>query len=130
MTTQTRRPARIAIGVSIVLVTMAAAILSLVPALPDALLTLHFMLHPLSYAAMTFLYLIGAVWDPWTGSRRWPNGAPVVIGIVVGVGLLLEAGQLFTSRGAELGDVVGNLVGVAIGSIGWGILRRTAGIPG
>jgi VanZ family protein len=107
-------------------VTLGAGVLSLVPSedIPEALKDLRFMLHPLSYALMTFLYLVAAVWDPWSGSRRWPDAAPVVIATVVVLGVALELAQTFTSRGAELTDVLGNVVGVTAAAAFWAGLRR------
>ena len=125
MKTGARRQTRIAIRVAVVLVTVAAAVLSLVPTLPSALTTLRFMLHPLSYAVLTLIYLIVAVWDPWTGPHKWPRGAPIVVAAVICGGIALELAQMLTPRGAELSDIAGNLVGVTVGTIAWTVLRKS-----
>lgn len=93
--------------------------LSLTPSLPSPVLTLRFMLHPVSYALLTFIYLIAAVWDPWTGPCKWPRGAPIVIAVLIGGGIALELAQMLTPRGAELSDIAGNVVGVTVGTLAW-----------
>lgn len=126
MRTKAKKQTRKATRIAVVVATLAAAVYSLVPTdyVPEPVRALGSMLHPLSYAVLTFVYLISVVWDPWTGPRRWPNAAPLVIASVVAVGVILEIGQLFTSRGTNLGDVIGNLIGVTVASLTWASIRR------
>lgn len=116
---------RAAIRIALAVVTVAAAVFSLVPNLPDPLRAFRFMLHPLSYALFTVIYLMAAVWDPWTGPRRWPRGVPGIVAGVTCGGIALELAQMLTTRGADLSDIIGNIVGVTVGSVAWVMLRKT-----
>lgn len=115
----------------LVLVAMSVAMIiwSLVPShyIPEALRALRYFLHPLAYGLLVLVSLVAAVWDPWTGPQRWADAAPAVVGVTLAAGLLLEGAQFFTTRGPNIADAFGNVIGVSVGAgIWWSTRALTA----
>jgi VanZ family protein len=76
--------------------------------------------HCLFYGPFTLALLLAAAWRPGLPRRRSHGPALLVILLVGGLGMLLELVQAtWFGRSAELVDVLGNLVGLALGAAAW-----------
>ena len=86
--------------------------------------------HCLFYAPFTLTLLLAAAWRPGLPPRRSRRAALLVILVVGSMSLLIEMAQAaWFGRSAELIDVVGNLVGMALGAALWrGIERAYPGL--
>ena len=87
--------------------------------------------HGLIYAATFFCFLLAAVWRPGRGDGRFPTRGLVFALGAVAVGGVLEVLQevLTTTRHAELGDLIAELIGAfgALALHAW--VRRSRGQP-
>lgn len=80
--------------------------------------------HAIAYVGLSSSYLLAAVWAPVRGPGRWPSAAsPILLGLA-GFGIGLEILQGFTERTPDHVDALTNTAGVAIGAVGWLLLRR------
>jgi len=76
--------------------------------------------HSLFYGPLTLTLLLAAAWRPGLPRRRSHRAALLVIVGIGGLGVLLEIVQLaFVGRSAELVDLAGNAVGLALGAGVW-----------
>ena len=81
--------------------------------------------HCLFYAPFTLTLLLAAAWRPGLPQRRSHRAALLVILVVGSLGMLLEIVQAaWFGRSAELVDVVGNVVGLALGAAVWRGIER------
>ena len=81
--------------------------------------------HSLFYGPFTLTLLLAAAWRPGRPSRRSRRAALLVIVGVGGLGVLLEIVQMgVVGRSAELWDLVGNAVGLALGAAVWRGIER------
>ena len=82
-------------------------------------------LHCLFYAPFTLILLLAAAWRPGLPPRRSGRAALLVILAAGSMSLLLEMAQAaWFGRSAELVDVVGNVVGLALGAVAWRGIER------
>ena len=94
---------------------------------PTGILGADKLWHALAYGALTGGWLLAAVWRPGRGPGRYPGGAPlIVIGAAV-LGALLELLQGGVGRFADPLDWMANLVGIALATVAWLLMRR--GVP-
>ena len=76
--------------------------------------------HCLFYGPFTLTLLLATAWRPGLPRRRSHRPALLVILLVGGLGMLLELVQAtWFDRSAELVDVLGNVVGLALGAAAW-----------
>ena len=80
--------------------------------------------HTISYAAVTFLWLLAGVWRPVRGEGRYPlTMLAIVIGFAM-LGALLEVIQQWVDRSADPLDWLADLLGVAIAVGSWTVIRQ------
>lgn len=93
---------------------------------PSGIFAADKLWHALAYGALTGVWLLAAVWRPGRGPGRYPGGAaPIVIGTVV-LGGFLELLQALVGRAADPFDWLANVLGVALVSGAWFLVRRRA----
>lgn len=86
--------------------------------------------HCLFYGPFTLTLLLAAAWRPGLPQSRSHRAALLVILVVGSLGLLLEIVQAaWFGRSAELVDVVGNVVGLALGAAAWRGIERLVTTP-
>ncbi|MGI8520969.1 MAG: hypothetical protein ACR2MC_10290 [Actinomycetota bacterium] len=86
--------------------------------------------HCLFYGPFTLTLLLATAWRPGLPRRRSHGRALLVILLVGGLGMLLELVQAtWFDRSAELVDVLGNVVGLALGAAAWRGIERLYTAP-
>lgn len=86
--------------------------------------------HCLFYGPFTLTLLLAAAWRPGLPQRRSHRAALLVILVVGSLGMLLEIVQAaWFGRSAELVDVVGNVIGLALGATVWCGVERLYTAP-
>ena len=84
-------------------------------------------LHIASYFATGMCLLLAAVWRPGRGDGPFPTWALRGAVALVAIGAAIEVLQgLFTSRHAEIADVVADLIGVSAALLVHGLIRKIA----
>ena len=84
-------------------------------------------LHIASYFATCLCLLLAAVWRPGRGDGPFPTWGLRGAIALVAAGAAIELVQAaFTSRQAELADVMADLIGVSAALLMHGLLRRMA----
>ncbi len=88
------------------------------------------VMHAFAYFATSLSFLLAAVWRPGRGAGRYPVAGRVVPFVAIGAGIAIEILQGMTAtRQAEVGDVVAEVVGVAVAFAVHLWLRKTWGAP-
>lgn len=80
--------------------------------------------HGVAYGTLTGAWLLAAVWRPGRGPGRYARGAPLVMVGAVILGALLELLQGLVGRSVDPFDWLANVMGVALISSVWLLLRR------
>ena len=101
--------------------------LVVVPPQTDAFAISDKSLHVASYFATCLCLLLAAVWRPGRGDGPFPMWGLRGAVALVASGAAIEFIQgAFTSRQAELADVLADLIGVSAALVLHGLLRRMA----
>ena len=101
-----------------------------VPAAAEAFPHADTVLHAAMYAAVTFAFLMAAVWRPGRGAGRFPWAVWLIpLGAVVS-GALIEVLQgAFFGRDMQLLDGLADLVGVCVATGAWLLIRALSSTP-
>jgi VanZ family protein len=80
--------------------------------------------HFAAYVALTFLFLLAAVWSPLRGLGRFPRSTVLVLLGAIALGAAIELGQgLVPGRHPDLNDALADTLGTGVGLAAWQSLR-------
>jgi hypothetical protein len=79
--------------------------------------------HACAYGAITFTWLLAAVWRPGRGDGVIPKDGPAVVICAVLFGLAIEVAQHFVDRSADVFDGVADAMGALVGLAIWAAIR-------